>query len=137
MLRLPDGPVVNPGIIDDVALFVYRDRQSAFLALALYDCAGGRIWGALNRSDKGGQPSKVPGHFGVQINNKIYDIDGPHYPDVWKRKLASEVVPLSRKELRQWQKEHQLGDQWMRPHSFQEQYDLARSFLPVLLDRDA
>lgn len=132
----PDGqgPVCTPGFIDDVARFLYRDRQSAFLALALHDRSGGQIWAALNRSDKDGLPSNIPGHFGVEVDfGSVYDIDGRKSLSEWKRSLASEAIPFSRKELRQWQADYQAGDQWMRPRSFREQYELANTFAEALL----
>jgi hypothetical protein len=139
-VRLPDMwgealPRLRPGVLDDIARQVYLRGQTAFLALALHDRTGGQIWGALCRRTQSGQPSPVPGHFAVEIEpGVVLDIDGSRALSEWSNLQGAQSVPLSREELREWQRKHQPSRQWMgRTRSHQAQYRLAESFVELLL----
>lgn len=130
-----DPPHCRPGILDDVARYVYLHGQTAFLALTLHDRTEGQIWGLLSRRRKNGGLSQTPTHFAVEVEPGIVlDITGSRALREWNNFHGAPSCKVSREELRDWQRKHQPPNQWISPQpSHRAQYRLAESFADQLL----
>lgn len=126
-----------PGQVDDVAREVYTQGQCAYLALALNQQSKAPIWAIVDTQedpeeiyDPEGSP---PVHFGVEINDQILDINGAQDFDFWESAHGGYAVPVERSDVLEWQKTHELENQWAIEKSFEEQINLAKTFIPGLL----